>query len=198
MDQQTILAILAKYGSTMTPDALRQADAELRALGITQEFNSAGEPRGRLYLPDGRTVDLGDFGGPWQWVDRGVMGGGGDTSGGGGDTSGGGDTGGSGGSVSSVGGVGSNGLPTPGPAGVLNTAGITEALRGTPGYQFAFSEGQRGIQSSAAARGTLLTGGTLKALAQYGTGLADQTYGEAVNRYQNLAELGARVATSPI
>ena len=193
MDQQTILAILAKYGSTMTPDALRQADAELRALGITQEFNSAGEPRGRLYLPDGRTVDLGDFGGPWQWVDRGVMGGGGDqtsTDTGGGDTSGG------GGSATSSG--GSNGLPVPGAAGALNTAGITEALRGTPGYQFAFSEGQRGIQSSAAARGTLLTGGTLKALAQYGTGLADQTYGEAVNRYQNLAELGARVATSPI
>lgn len=70
-------------------------------------------------------------------------------------------------------------------------------LRQTPGYQFAFNEGLRGIENSAAARGTLLTGGTLKALTRFGTGLADQTYGNAVNRYLSLADLGQRTAVAP-
>jgi len=70
-------------------------------------------------------------------------------------------------------------------------------LRGVPGYKFAFSEGQRAAQTGAAARGTLLTGGTLKALARYGTGLADQTYGDTVNRYLSLADLGLRASTLP-
>jgi len=70
-------------------------------------------------------------------------------------------------------------------------------LRGVPGYEFAFGQGQRAVQSSAAARGTLLTGGTLKALARYGTGVADQLYGNTVNRYLSLADLGLRGATAP-
>lgn len=55
-------------------------------------------------------------------------------------------------------------------------------LRGSPGYQFARDEGLKAIERSAAAKGTLLTGGTLKALAGYGTGLADQTYGQHFDR----------------
>lgn len=70
-------------------------------------------------------------------------------------------------------------------------------LRSIPGYQFAFNEGQRAVQSSAASRGTLLTGGTLKALTRYGTGVADQLYGDMVNRYLSLADLGLRGATAP-
>ncbi len=57
-----------------------------------------------------------------------------------------------------------------------------EDARNSPGYQFAFDQGQRAVQNSAAAKGTLLTGGTLKDLAQFGTGLADQTYGNVFNR----------------
>jgi hypothetical protein len=72
----------------------------------------------------------------------------------------------------------------------------TDYLRATPGYQFAFGEGQRAVQSSAAAKGTLLTGGTLKALAQYGTGVADQTYDAAARRFLSLASLGAGVGTA--
>ncbi len=75
----------------------------------------------------------------------------------------------------------------------------------SPGYQFAFDQGQKAIQSSAAAKGTLLTGGTLKALAGYGTGLANQDYNNYFNRaYQtnqgnfnnqfSLANLGATAA----
>lgn len=52
-----------------------------------------------------------------------------------------------------------------------------------PGYQFQLQQGQNAINSSAAATGGTLNGGTLKALQQYTTGLANTTYGDAYNRY---------------
>lgn len=52
-----------------------------------------------------------------------------------------------------------------------------------PGYQFQLQQGQNAINSSAAAMGGTLNGGTLKALDQYTTGLANTTYGDAYNRY---------------
>ncbi len=61
----------------------------------------------------------------------------------------------------------------------------TADFQNSPGYQFARDQGLQGIERSAAAKGTLLTGGTLKRLAQYGTGLADQTYGDAFQRALN-------------
>ena len=51
----------------------------------------------------------------------------------------------------------------------------------TPGYQFALQQGEQAIQNSAAARGNLLTGGTTKALDQYATGQASQTYQQTFN-----------------
>jgi hypothetical protein len=56
-----------------------------------------------------------------------------------------------------------------------------EALN-SPGLQFAIQQGQKGIENSAAAKGTLLTGGTLKDLTAYGTGAALQGYGDVYNR----------------
>lgn len=68
-------------------------------------------------------------------------------------------------------------------------APTAEQARQTPGYDFLFHEGQRAVQSGAAAKGTLLTGGTMKALAGWGQGLADttyqQTYQNAMNEYLN-------------
>ncbi len=52
----------------------------------------------------------------------------------------------------------------------------------TPGYQFTFDQGMRGVNASAAARGGALSGGAIKAAAQYGTGLADSTYNDVYNR----------------
>jgi len=52
-----------------------------------------------------------------------------------------------------------------------------------PGYQFRQSEGQRMLEGSAAGRGGLLSGATLKALSKYGQDLASQEYGSAYNRY---------------
>lgn len=51
-----------------------------------------------------------------------------------------------------------------------------------PGFQFALQQGMDAIQKSAAAKGTLLTGGTLKDLASFTTGKALQGYGDAWNR----------------
>lgn len=52
-----------------------------------------------------------------------------------------------------------------------------------PGYAFRFSEGQRALENSAAARGGLLNGGTLKDLTNYGQGAASQEYMNAYNRF---------------
>jgi len=53
----------------------------------------------------------------------------------------------------------------------------------TPGYQFQQQQGENAINSSAAATGGVLNGGTLKALDQYTTGLANSTYSTAYNQY---------------
>jgi hypothetical protein len=69
---------LRNVGPTMTPQALLALDPDLKAAGVLQETDSAGNPRGRLYLPNNsgdkfaRSVDLGNFGGPWQWIPKGA------------------------------------------------------------------------------------------------------------------------------
>jgi len=53
-----------------------------------------------------------------------------------------------------------------------------------PGYQFRLQEGQKALERSAAAAGTLGSGGTLKALASYSQGLASDEYQKAFERYR--------------
>ena len=53
-----------------------------------------------------------------------------------------------------------------------------------PGYAFRMSEGMKGLERSAAARGGLLSGGTLKGIQRYGQDMASQEYTNAFNRYQ--------------
>lgn len=53
-----------------------------------------------------------------------------------------------------------------------------------PGYQFTKSEGQKAIDRSAAARGSVLGGGTIKAQTRYANNLASQQFGDAFNRFQ--------------
>lgn len=52
-----------------------------------------------------------------------------------------------------------------------------------PGYAFRQSEGMKGIESSAAARGGLLSGGALKGIQRFGQDLASQEYGNAYQRF---------------
>ena len=71
-----------------------------------------------------------------------------------------------------------------------STSSQLQSLENTPGYQFTLQQGEQGVQRSAAANGTLLTGGTLKALAGYDAGLASQTYQNAVNNALGLYQTG--------
>ncbi len=61
------------------------------------------------------------------------------------------------------------------------SAPTIDEARNFPGYQFALKEGLQGIERGAAAKGTLLTGGTLKDSMGFATGLADQTYQNLYN-----------------
>lgn len=57
------------------------------------------------------------------------------------------------------------------------------AFKADPGYAFRMSEGMKALDRSAAARGGLLSGATLKGAQRYGQDLASQEYQNAFNRY---------------
>lgn len=65
--------------------------------------------------------------------------------------------------------------------GTFHTPTIDEA-RATPGYGFTAQQGSKGIMQGAAAAGGAISGGTLKALDTFNTGLADSTYNDVFNR----------------
>ncbi len=70
-----------------------------------------------------------------------------------------------------------------GPGSIPNfTAPTLDEARATPGYQFTQQQGELGIERGAAAAGGAVTGGTLKALAKFDTGLADSTYNDVFAR----------------
>lgn len=54
-----------------------------------------------------------------------------------------------------------------------------------PGYDFRMQEGQKALERSAAARGGLQSGGTMKALSKYGQDYASNEYQNAYNRFNN-------------
>ncbi len=149
-------------GDTLSPDMLAAQEAALNAHGIKLVRNAAGVP-GKIQLPDGSIVDVIQGAGAGvnkkQWLGPGS--GGGSAAGGG------------------AGGFGS--LNFNSPYQTFQAPSLEDA-RNSPGYQFALQQGLQGVERGAASKGTLLTGGTLKALEGYGTGLADQTYGNVFNR----------------
>jgi hypothetical protein len=53
-----------------------------------------------------------------------------------------------------------------------------------PGYAFRLSEGMKALDRTAASRGGLLSGATLRGAQRYGQDLASQEYQNAFNRYQ--------------
>jgi hypothetical protein len=59
-----------------------------------------------------------------------------------------------------------------------------------PGYNFRFNEGQRALETGAAARGGLLSGGFAKKMARYGQDYASNEYTNVYNRISNIAGLG--------
>ena len=69
------------------------------------------------------------------------------------------------------------------PDGYFNQTYTGQDIYSDPSYQFRLQQGQDAIQSSAAAKGGLLTGATLKALQNYGQESANQEYSNAYNRF---------------
>jgi len=59
-----------------------------------------------------------------------------------------------------------------------------DQFRADPGYSFRMSEGMKGLERSAAARGGLLSGATLRGIQRFGQDLGSQEYTNAFNRYQ--------------
>lgn len=163
-------------------------------------------PDGRLALPNGAIFDqsrLKDVAGTWYGA---VHAPDGDQAGwqqrynsltaslGGGQTQG-----------NAGGGLTSDGVPnsapmSAGPVTIDNATGAVTPGNGSPDmsqfftspdYQFRLSEGQNAIDRSAAARGGLLSGRTVKAGEKYASNLASGEYGAFVDRLMQQAGLGS-------
>jgi hypothetical protein len=68
--------------------------------------------------------------------------------------------------------------------GSLNKNFTLADFQADPGYNFRLSEGQKALERSAAAKGGLFSGGTLKDLTQYNQNFASNEFTNAYNRYQ--------------
>lgn len=149
------------------PTFLTSILPQLKAAGVEVQNQNRGDLRPRFRLPDGSVWDFG----PGGWVSRGTA------------PPGFGD-------ASQAPGMGGGAFGHSG-GGFAGTGGsMGDWLHSTPGYEWAKQQGMDAIQKSAAAKGTLLTGGTLKALEGYDTGLADQLYNNQFNNYYHLLGLG--------
>jgi hypothetical protein len=60
----------------------------------------------------------------------------------------------------------------------------TQDFEADPGYAFRQAEGMKALERSAAARGGLMSGSTLKGIQRFGQDLASQEYQNAFNRFQ--------------
>lgn len=67
-----------------------------------------------------------------------------------------------------------------------------DQFKADPGYAFRFKEGQKALDSQAAARGGLISGNALRGAIGYGQEMGSQEYQNAFNRYQ--AERASRLA----
>jgi hypothetical protein len=71
------------------------------------------------------------------------------------------------------------------PGGEYNRSFTMDDYVEDPGYKFRLSEGQKGIESAASARGSRYSGATLKALARFNSDQASQEFGNAYNRHES-------------
>lgn len=65
----------------------------------------------------------------------------------------------------------------------------------SPDYQFALRQGQQSVENSAAARGGLYSGNALRAITEYGQGMASQQLNNYANRLAGIAGVGQTAAT---
>ena len=71
---------------------------------------------------------------------------------------------------------------------------FAQPFQESPGYDFARSEGIRGIQNGMASRGLLNSTAAARNMARFSTGLAQQDYGNYANRLMGLANMGSGAA----
>lgn len=89
------------------------------------------------------------------------------------------------------------GIPTAGnPNPEAFNAKSAEAFRNSPDYKFAFDEGNRAVQFSAAAKGSLASGNTLRDLTEFGQGAATQNFQNYAQRLMQLAQMGQGAAST--
>jgi hypothetical protein len=67
--------------------------------------------------------------------------------------------------------------------GALDKSFTLSDFQKDPGYQFRMDEGAKAVDNSAAARGGVLSGGAMKAMARYGQDFASNEYSNAYNRF---------------
>jgi len=78
--------------------------------------------------------------------------------------------------------------------GAEGRARATDAFRSNPGYEWMRDQGMDSIMRTAAARGGLSSGNTSVDLLKYTTGLADQTYGNYLERLRPIIQGGQTAA----
>jgi len=126
--------------------------------------NAAGDQT-KIQLPNGQWVRVGFGEGHPVWVPQGGAGG------------------------ASAGGAGGGPYTGPGAIPPPFHSPTLEDFQQEPGLQARYQMGLQGLERSAAAQGSLLSGGTQKGIARYGQDFASNEYGNAYNRaYQNYAQ----------
>lgn len=74
--------------------------------------------------------------------------------------------------------------------------GDYSAFKVSPDYQFALTQGLQGLDRSAAARGSLYSGGHSADILNFASGLASRNYGDFYNRLAGLAQTGQSAASN--
>lgn len=75
-------------------------------------------------------------------------------------------------------------------------SGNYSSFNASPDYQFSLNQGLQGLDRSAAARGSLYSGGQNADILKYAQGLASQNYGNYYSRLSDLSKLGSDAATN--
>lgn len=88
-----------------------------------------------------------------------------------------------------------DGGPQGGAAGTGMTPGF-DGFKASPGYQFRLEEGLKAIERSAAARGNLRSGATMKSIGRFAEGTASAEYENFANRLAALAGVGQTATNS--
>ncbi len=177
-----------EFGSPGTPQELIALEDRLRQAGISVERNAAGVA-GKIKLPNGQYVDVirsagtGGGAGNFQWLT--------------------GDGGGGGGALGPMpnpqgfrpGELENTGLtapytPQPYTGGTFQAPMFNETfqaptmqeVQNEPGFQFRLGQGQQALERSAAAKGSVLSGGTQKSLNRYAQDYASGEFQNVYNR----------------